>query len=39
MTPPEDEGNLLGPIEDVQLPVDVPTLYQGPSIDLRFTRK
>jgi hypothetical protein len=39
MTPPEDEDNLLGPIEDVQLPVDVPTLYRGPSIDLRLTRK
>jgi hypothetical protein len=36
MTPPEDEDNLLGPIEDVQLPVDVPTLYRGPFIDLRL---
>ena len=39
MTPPEGEDNLLGPIEDVQLPVDVPTLYRGPSIDLRFACK
>ena len=39
MTPPEGEDNLLGPIEDVQLPVDDPTLYRGPSIDLRFACK
>jgi len=39
MTPPDVEDNLLGPIEDVQLPVDVPNLYRGPSIDLRFTCK
>ena len=29
MTPPEDEDNLLGPIEDVQLPVDVPTCTEA----------
>jgi hypothetical protein len=29
MTPPEDEDNLLGPIEDVQLPVDVPTCIEA----------
>src|SRR5215203_125826 len=34
---PEGEDNLPGQIEDVQLPVEVPTLYRGPSIDLRFT--
>ena len=39
MTPPDGEDNLLGLIEDVQLPVDVPTLYRGPSIDLRFACK
>ena len=39
MTLPDGEDNLLGPIKDVQLPVDVPTLYRGPSIDLRFTCK
>jgi hypothetical protein len=39
MTPPDDKDNILELIEDVQLPVDVPTLYRGPSIDLRFTCK
>ena len=39
MTPPEGEDNLLGPIEDLQLPVDDPTLYPGLPIDLRFTCK
>jgi hypothetical protein len=29
----------VGPIEDVHLLVDIPTLYPGPSIDLRFTCK
>jgi hypothetical protein len=36
MTLPNGEDNLLGPIEDVQLPVDGPTLSRSPSIDLRF---
>jgi hypothetical protein len=39
MTPPDGEDNLLGPIEDVQLPVDVLTLYRNSSIDLRFACK
>jgi hypothetical protein len=39
MTPTDVIGYLLGPIEDVQLPVDVPTLYRDPAIDLRFTCK
>jgi hypothetical protein len=39
MTPPDDKDNILELIEDVQLPVDVPTLYRGPSIDLRFACK
>jgi hypothetical protein len=39
MTPPDGEDNILDLIEDVQLTVNVPTLYRGPSVDLRFACK